>query len=67
MEIQNDQRNLLGILSECQPIIFNFWVMKKLKLMTKNEIGQPNGQTVKLMVLDAIWFLIESLIMWISS
>ena len=56
MEIQNDQRNLQRILSECQPIIFNFWVMKKLKLMTKNEIGQPNGQTVKLMqlILDAI-------------
>ena len=63
MEIQNDQRNLQRILSECQPIIFNFWVMKKLKLMTKNEIGQPNSQKVKLMILDAIWFLIESLIM----
>ena len=63
MEIQNDQRNLQRILSECQPIIFNFWVMKKLKLMTKNEIGQSNGRTVKLMILDAIWFLIESLIM----
>ena len=65
MEIQNDQRNLQRILSECQPIIFNFWVMKKLKLMTKNEIGQSNSQKVKLMqlILDAIWFLIESLIM----
>ena len=60
MEIQNDQRNLHGILSECPPIFFNFWMIKKLNLMTNNEIGQSNGQAVKLMqlILDAIWFLL---------